>query len=99
VPRSRMTPNQQLDIEFGESMGRLEISLRHQSHEVFRAEMLRFLRRLQPKATTAVIRREMARRVAERILFRACMPAEPKATLNLHFRRLLRLGFSSLKSE
>lgn|GEM_PF-3456179 len=99
MPRSRMTPKQRLEMEFAESIGRTEISLFKQPHEVFRAEMLRFLKRMQARAVTAFVRREMARRVAERILFRACMPAEPATTLILEFKRLSRLGFSSLEAR
>ncbi len=88
-----------MEIEFAESIGRTEISLYKQPHAVFRAGMLRFLRRMRAKATTAFVRREMARRVAERILFRACMPAEPEATLVREFKRLSRLGYSSVDAR
>src|SRR5689334_19210975 len=99
MPRSRMTPQQKLEQEFGESIGRTEISLYNEPYAVFRVEMLRFLRRMLPRATTAFVRREMARRVAERILYRACMPAEPATILVLELKRLTRLGFSSIEAR
>ncbi|MFP2931008.1 hypothetical protein ACLESO_38595 [Pyxidicoccus sp. 3LG] len=91
-----MTPKQALEMEFGEAIGFTEISLRKQNHAAFRAEMLRFLRSMQAKATTAFVRREMARRVGERILSRACMLPEPKATLVLELKSMTRLGFSNI---
>ncbi|MCP3144013.1 hypothetical protein [Pyxidicoccus xibeiensis] len=91
-----MTPKQKLEMEFGEAIGWTEISLRRQNHAVFRAEMLRFLRKMQAKAHTEFVRREMARRVAERILSRACMPPQPEATLTLEFKRMNRLGYSNI---
>ncbi|MFP2907241.1 hypothetical protein ACLESD_19770 [Pyxidicoccus sp. 3LFB2] len=91
-----MSPQRRLELEFAEAIGHLEISLRHHGHEQFRAEMLRFLRRMQARANTSFVRREMARRVAERILSRACMLPEPAATLALELKRMTRLGYSSL---
>lgn len=92
-----MTYKQKLEMDFGEAIGRTEISLFKQPHAAFRAEMQRFLRRMRAKTTSAFVRREMARRVAERIFYRACMPAQPKATLLMEFKRLTRLGFSSIE--
>jgi hypothetical protein len=91
-----MTPKQKLEIEFGESIGRTQIGYWKQPYAVFRAEMLRFLRRMQAKARTAFVRREMARRVTEVLLSRACMLPEPEATLLLELKRMNRLGFSSI---
>jgi hypothetical protein len=99
VPRRRMTPKQKLEMEFAESIGRTELSFRKQHHTHFRAGMLRFLKKMQAKARTSYVRREMARRVAEVILFRACMHTEPEATLLLEFKRLTRLGFSSAEAR
>jgi len=91
-----MSPQRELEIEFAESIGRTEIALRQRNHEEFKAEMLRFLRRMQARTQTAFVRREMARRVAETILSRACMLPEPEATLVLELKRMTRLGFSSI---
>ncbi len=95
MPKRRVSPKRQLEIEFAETIGRTEISLRRQNHAVFRAEMLRFLRTMQAKARTAYVRREMARRVQEVILSRACMLPQPEETLLLELKRMNRLGYSS----
>jgi hypothetical protein len=84
-------------MEFAESIGWTELSFRKHSHADFRAGMLRFLRKMQAKARTAHVRREMARRVHEVILSRACMLPQPEATLLLELKRMNRLGFSSLE--
>jgi hypothetical protein len=94
-----MSPQRKLELEFAEAIFRLEISLRNQGHEPFRAEMLRFLRRMQTRAHSAFVRREMARRVAETILSRACLLPEPEATLITELKRMTRLGFSSIEKR
>jgi hypothetical protein len=96
MPQRRMSPQRQLEMEFAETIGRTEISLRQRNHQDFRAEMLRFLKRMQARASSSYVRREMARRVTETILSRACMLPEPAATLVLELKRMTRLGFSSL---
>jgi hypothetical protein len=94
-----MTPKQRLEMEFADSIGRTQIAFWKQSHSVFRAEMLRFLRRMQARAGTAFVRREMERRVAEVILVWACAHREPAAVVALELRRLVKLGFSSVEAR
>lgn len=96
MPRSRMTPTQKLEVEFSDSFGHTLITFWKRDYTVFRTEMLRFLRRMQARARTKFVRREMARRVAEMLVDRACVPPEPKATLLREFKRMQRLGFSSI---
>lgn len=83
-------------MEFAESIGRTEISLRWQNHAVFRDEMLRFLKRMQARAHSDYVRREMARRVTEVILSRACMLPQPEPVMLRELKRMTRLGFSDI---
>ncbi|WP_164010005.1 hypothetical protein [Pyxidicoccus trucidator] len=91
-----MTPKQLLEREFSDALDRTLLTVLKKDYPLFRTAMLSLLREMQAKARTAFVRREMARRVAELLLGRACMPAEPKATLLLEFKRMTRLGFSSI---
>jgi hypothetical protein len=91
-----MTPKRKLEIEFAESICRTEVSFWKQSYPVFRAEMLRFLKRMQAKARTAYVRREMARRVHEVILTKVCMHPQPEVVLLKELRRMNRLGYSNI---
>jgi hypothetical protein len=99
MPRSRMTPKRKLEIEFAEAIGRTEIAFWKQPYSVFRTEMLRFLKRMQAKARTAYVRREMARRVSEVILTKVCMHPQPEAVLLQELRRMSRLGYSSIDAR
>lgn len=96
MPQRRMSPQRKLEMEFAESIGHTEISLRHRSHEEFRAAMLRFLKQMQARASSAYVRRQMDRRVTEVILSRACMLPEPEPILLRELKRMTRLGFSSI---
>lgn len=96
MPQRRMSPQRKLELEFAESIGHTELSLRRRNHEEFRAEMLRFLKRMQARTTSAHARREMDRRVTEVILSRLCMLPEPEPILLREFKRMTRLGFSSI---
>lgn len=99
MPKRRVSPTKQLEMEFAESIGWTELSFRKHNHEDFRAGMLSFLKRMQAKARTTYVRREMARRVHEVILSRACMKPQPEATLLLELKRMNRLGYSSIDAR
>ena len=96
MPKRRVSPTRQLEIEFAESIGRTEVAFWKQPYTVFRIEMLRFLKRMQAQARTTYVRREMARRVHEVILTRACMKPQPEATLLQELKRMNRLGYSGI---